>query len=184
MVAEELRVDPSEVKVILADTGLVPDDGGTYASLTTPRNVPVIRRAAARARQLLPTLKKGEQLPGETPDEIEVTDPKDWKVCGKSLPRVGARELVTGKQKYAADHKASGMLYGKVLRAPAYTAELVACDTSAAEKVPPSISTYTGIDAKRALSSFGVVHRSDSRRAPSSPRRRTELTRCVGSAKR
>lgn len=51
--AEELRVPLSQMRVVMADTDLVPDDGGTYGSLTTPRTVPTVRRAAAAARELI-----------------------------------------------------------------------------------------------------------------------------------
>jgi len=44
--AEELRVEPSRVQVVLADTALVPDDGITAGSGSSPRTVPEVRRAA------------------------------------------------------------------------------------------------------------------------------------------
>ncbi len=51
--AEELRVAPSVVRVVMGDTDLVPFDMGTFGSLTTPRMIPQIRRAAAAARERL-----------------------------------------------------------------------------------------------------------------------------------
>jgi CO/xanthine dehydrogenase Mo-binding subunit len=51
--AEELRVDPANVRMVMADTDVVPNDGGTYGSLTTPRTVPAVRSAAAAAREAL-----------------------------------------------------------------------------------------------------------------------------------
>jgi isoquinoline 1-oxidoreductase len=51
--AEELRVPVERVRFIMADTAVVPDDGGTAGSGTTPRAVPAIRRGCAAARQLL-----------------------------------------------------------------------------------------------------------------------------------
>ena len=51
--AEELRVPASQVQMILADTELVPDDGMTAGSGTTPRTVPAVRQGAAAARNLL-----------------------------------------------------------------------------------------------------------------------------------
>jgi isoquinoline 1-oxidoreductase subunit beta len=51
--AEELRVSPDRVKMVLADTALVPDDGMTAGSRTTPYNVPPVRQAAATAREIL-----------------------------------------------------------------------------------------------------------------------------------
>ena len=52
-VAEELRVSPANVKVVMGDTDLVPFDMGTFGSMTTPRMVPQLRRAAAAAREAL-----------------------------------------------------------------------------------------------------------------------------------
>jgi nicotinate dehydrogenase subunit B len=59
--AEELRVSPSAIRVVLADTDLVPNEGGTSGSRSTPSTVPQIRRVGAAARELLVDLA-AEQL--------------------------------------------------------------------------------------------------------------------------
>ena len=51
--AEELRVSVEKIRLAMADTELVPDDGITAGSRTTPRTVPAVRRGAAMARKLL-----------------------------------------------------------------------------------------------------------------------------------
>jgi isoquinoline 1-oxidoreductase len=51
--AEELDIDPGQIQLIMADSDLVPDDGGTSGSQTTPSTVPAVRKAAAAARGLL-----------------------------------------------------------------------------------------------------------------------------------
>ncbi len=51
--AEELHVEPPKIHLIMGDTDLVPDDGGTWGSLTTPETVPVVRQACAAMRELL-----------------------------------------------------------------------------------------------------------------------------------
>ena len=51
--AEELRVPVDRIRLIMADTEICPNDGGTFGSLTTPRTVPSVRKAAAAARDLL-----------------------------------------------------------------------------------------------------------------------------------
>ena len=51
--AEELRVPFERIRIVMADTDFVPDDGGTSGSRTTPGNVPPMRQAAATARELL-----------------------------------------------------------------------------------------------------------------------------------
>ncbi len=51
--AEELRVPIGRIRLVMADTSLVPNDGGTSGSRTTPSTVPRVRRACAAARELL-----------------------------------------------------------------------------------------------------------------------------------
>jgi isoquinoline 1-oxidoreductase len=58
--AEELRLPVGRVRLVMADTDLVPDDGITAGSRTTPINVPEMRRAAATARELLTALAARE----------------------------------------------------------------------------------------------------------------------------
>ncbi|HEY3394544.1 MAG TPA: molybdopterin cofactor-binding domain-containing protein [Lacipirellulaceae bacterium] len=50
--AEELRVPLDKVKVVLADTSMVPNDGSSAGSRTTPSTVPSVRQAAAAIRNL------------------------------------------------------------------------------------------------------------------------------------
>jgi isoquinoline 1-oxidoreductase len=52
-VAEELRAPVASIRMVLADTDLTPYDFGTVGSQTTPQMWPVIRRAAAAARETL-----------------------------------------------------------------------------------------------------------------------------------
>ncbi len=54
--AEELRVPPSQVQLVMADTSLVPDDGITAGSRSTPSTVPAVRQAAVTARAVLADL--------------------------------------------------------------------------------------------------------------------------------
>ncbi len=51
--AEELRLPLERVRLVLADTDRVPDDGGTFGSRTTGYTVPDVRKAAAAAREVL-----------------------------------------------------------------------------------------------------------------------------------
>lgn len=64
-----------------------------------------------------------------------VTPATKWQVAGTSVPKVNAREIVTGKHKYASDYKLPEMLYGRVLRPPSFGAKLVSADTSAAARI-------------------------------------------------
>ncbi len=52
-VTEELRVPMESVRMVLADTDLVPFDAGTFGSRSTPAMLPQIRRVGAAAREML-----------------------------------------------------------------------------------------------------------------------------------
>ena len=52
-VADELRVQMGSIKLVMADTSLVPPDSGTFGSRTTPDMAARLRRMAAAARETL-----------------------------------------------------------------------------------------------------------------------------------
>jgi isoquinoline 1-oxidoreductase len=53
VVAEELRLPASSIKMVMGDTDLTPYDMGTFGSMTTPRMAPQLRKMAAAAREAL-----------------------------------------------------------------------------------------------------------------------------------
>jgi nicotinate dehydrogenase subunit B len=62
--------------------------------------------------------------------------PKDYKVVGKSQPRVDIPDKVTGRFTYMQDFKVPGMLHGRVVRPPAIGAKLESLDDGAVKKIP------------------------------------------------
>jgi nicotinate dehydrogenase subunit B len=122
--AEELRVPVDKVELVMGDTSLCPDDGGTWSSLTTPQTVPVIRQAAAAVR--------AARLGG--PDALTLTS--DWRTLGTSVRRVNSEAIVTGAKTYPTDVTVPGMLHAAIVRGPHHRASLSSFDASAAEKVP------------------------------------------------
>jgi isoquinoline 1-oxidoreductase len=82
--AEELRLSVDRIQLVMADTGLVPDDGITAGSRTTPSTVPAVRQGAAAARDLLVQLACKQW--GVDRGAVEVRD-------GKVLHAAGKREL-------------------------------------------------------------------------------------------
>jgi isoquinoline 1-oxidoreductase len=66
------------------------------------------------------------------PADVALTPLREWRVLGTSEPRPAARDLVTGAHKYPSDIARSGMLYGKILRPPAYDAKLLSIDLAPA----------------------------------------------------
>jgi nicotinate dehydrogenase subunit B len=62
--------------------------------------------------------------------------PKDYRIVGKSQPRVDIPAKVTGRFTYMQDFRVPGMLHGRVLRPPAIGAKLESMDDSALKKIP------------------------------------------------
>lgn len=144
--AEELHLPADQVRLIMGDTSLCPDDGGTWGSQTTPRTVPSVRAACAAAFGLLAQLrvdrgdesltyadlaKDGDALKGSVPQDVELSRVEDWKVLGSSLARPNGRDIVTGAHQFPSDIIRPGMLYAKVLRPPSYGAKLESIDLEA-----------------------------------------------------
>ena len=176
--AEELRVPIEQIRFIMADSSLGPNDGGTAGSRTTPSSVPAIRRGCAAARQLLlesaakaheadvtklnvengkvtglPAGKEfsyadlakdgGAALKTKPSSAVIIRDVSEWTVLGKPVGKTTARDVVTGAHKYPSDIIRPGMLYGKILRPPAYGAELTSINFDA-PKLPDVVALRDG----------------------------------------
>jgi nicotinate dehydrogenase subunit B len=89
-------------------------------------------------------LTKGQKLLKAINGNISTTPPDRWEVAGKTVPKVNARSFVTGKHRYTSDMKLPGMLYGKILRPPAFGATLESIDTRAAESIPGVVLVRDG----------------------------------------
>jgi len=100
---------------------LVADDG----KVKDPKTNRTIEYAA---------LTKGQQLTETLPTEDPLIPAASWKIAGQSVAKVDGRDFVTGKHRYPSDQKLPDMLYGKVLRPPAFDATLVSLDTKKAEQ--------------------------------------------------
>jgi nicotinate dehydrogenase subunit B len=168
-VAEELRAPMAAIRLVMADTDLVPYDAGTFGSQSTPVMAAQLRRAAAAAREMLidlaaeqtkadrasltvadgkvtqsgtrqsfsfGQLTQGQKLMKTITSNTAITPTAEWKVAGKPITKVNAREIVAGKHQYTPDIKLPAMLFGKVLRPAAFNATLASVETKEAEAMP------------------------------------------------
>ena len=196
--AEELKVSTDKIRLIMADTDLVPDDGGTHGSQTTPRTVPVVRSACAAAGNLLTDMaarnwnvdrtklvsgngfisepssnrrisfgelagldeiaKWFNDAPGS---DISVTPVNEWKVMGITPSKVDGDNIVKGTHQHPADILRPGMVYGKVLRPPAYNATLRSVDLGPARAMNGVTAVhdgnFAGVTAPTSLSAEQAV---------------------------
>ena len=89
-------------------------------------------------------LAKGRELAQAIPAEDPLTPAAQWKVMGQPLGKVSGRDIVTGRHRYPSDIKLPGMLYGKVLRPPAYGATIASLDSHEAEAIPGVTVVHDG----------------------------------------
>jgi isoquinoline 1-oxidoreductase len=104
-------------------------------------------------------LTKGRKLTETIRADVAPKPATEWTVAGRSLPKVGARDIVTGTHEYTSDLRLPGMLYGRVLRDPGSDTKIVAVDTSAARAVRGAIVVQDGAFTGVAAPSPGVADR-------------------------
>jgi isoquinoline 1-oxidoreductase len=76
--------------------------------------------------------------------DIDLTPVEQWQAMGTSVPRPNSRDIVTGAHKYPSDILRPNMLYGKILRPPAYRATLESIDLSKAKAMKDVVVVRDG----------------------------------------
>lgn len=136
-------------------------------------NVPAAGLKAANAKVTDPAsgkslayaeLAHGKTLAQLLPDTDPITPPSEWTIAGRPLPKVNARDFVTGKHQYTTDLRPENLLYAKVLRPPSFGATLSTCDVKAASAMPNvtvvvdgnfvGVAAPTEVQAERALAAI------------------------------
>jgi nicotinate dehydrogenase subunit B len=138
LAASEWKVDPQH---------LVAADG----KITDPKENRSVEYAA---------LMKGQQLTQMLPAEDPLIRAADWKVAGKSAPKINGRDFVMGKHRYPSDQKLPDMWYGKVLRPEAFGATLVSLDTQKGEQMGVTVvhdGNFVGVAASSTTQAEAAV---------------------------
>jgi nicotinate dehydrogenase subunit B len=123
-------------------------------------------------------LTKGRKLTETIRADVAPKPAAQWTVAGTSLPKVGAREIVTGKHEYTSDMRLPGMLVGRVLRTSGSPITIADVDTSAARTIKGAVvvrdGAFCGVAAtsaavaERALAALHPTYEATSRQYPSS----------------
>ena len=113
LAAEQLKVAPADVRIV---------------------NARFVNHDASKSLSFA-DVAKGQKLVKTIPPDVAITAVKDWTIAGTSVPKVGARDFVTGKHEYTSDMKRPGMLFGRVVRPEALNSSLLSADTKAAEAI-------------------------------------------------
>jgi CO/xanthine dehydrogenase Mo-binding subunit len=116
-------------------------------------NVPAAKLKAVDAKVTDPAsgksltyaeLARGKTLAALLPDADPITPPSDWTIAGQPLPKVNARDLVTGKHQYTTDLRPENLLYARILRPPSFGATLASCDAKTASAMPEVVVVVDG----------------------------------------
>ena len=70
------------------------------------------------------------------PLEVELKDPKDWKLIGKSVKRLDTVDKLTGKQVFGADLQLPGMLNAAIKACPVFGGKLKSFDADKVRAMP------------------------------------------------
>lgn len=177
IVAEELGVDPSRVRVVLGDTDVAPWDMGTFGSMSVEMDGRELRRAAAYARWLM---AQGKTPVGEVPDNVSLASPAT--PIPDSPLGAGAMDLVNGKARFVCDLRLPGMLYGQVSHPAIHGAKLRGVDRQAAASCPGVVAVvvdgdFAGVVAEQADEARRAIRALQPTWAPTTaaPPRATEI---------
>lgn len=87
-------------------------------------------------------LLDGTQLKDEVKLPIQLKSPATYRYVGKAIPRTDIENMVRARPVYVQDMRLPGMVHARVVRPPAYRAQLQSFDEKAfAEKVPGLLKT-------------------------------------------
>ena len=81
-------------------------------------------KVAAAAAEMIP------------PVEVELKDPKDWKLIGKPVKRLDTADKLTGKQVFGADLQLPGMLNASIRACPVFGGKLASFDAKKVSGMP------------------------------------------------
>lgn len=84
-------------------------------------------------------LMNGQQLTETIPSQDPLIPAAKWAVAGQSTSKVDGIDFVTGRHRYPSDQTLPGMLYGKILRPPAFGATPVSIDAQKAEQTGATV---------------------------------------------
>ncbi len=165
IVAEELGVPPSRVRVVLGDTDVTPWDMGTFGSMSVEMDGLELRRAAAFARSTGATT-------GEVPEDVALASPTPTCPDGPLGPE--AVDLVTGRAQFVGDVRLPGMLYGRVAHPAVHGARLRSVARDAAKALPGVVAVivegdFAGVVAERTAQAIAALLALDPKWDPPPP---------------
>jgi isoquinoline 1-oxidoreductase len=119
-----------------ADAGTLEVKRGTITNQNTNKTISYTDLAKSQ--------NTAEAFKEPVSSDIDLTPVEQWQAMGTSVPRPNNRDIVTGAHKYPSDIVRPKMLYGKILRPPAYRATLESIDLSKAKAMEDVVAVHEG----------------------------------------
>jgi isoquinoline 1-oxidoreductase subunit beta len=91
-------------------------------------NSVITHRPSGRTVKFGQVAEAASKLP--VPTEVPLKAPSDWKVIGRSMPRLDTRDKVTGRQVYGFDLKLPGMLNAAIKESPVFGGKVKSFDAA------------------------------------------------------
>ena len=100
------------------------------AELTTDKST-VAHAASKRSATYTSLAAAAAKLP--VPENVALRPKSQWKLIGKSIPRIDIEDKCTGRAQYGVDFRMPGMLHAAVARGPVFGAKVKSFDDAAAK---------------------------------------------------
>lgn len=107
---------------------------GVPESACSTENSEVFHRASGRRLRYGALVEKASTLP--VPKQVRLKSTKDFRLLGRSLPRLDIPEKVDGKALFGLDIKRPNTLVARVLRCPVFGGRVASFDAAKAKAVP------------------------------------------------
>jgi len=135
-----LRQAAAEMREWLIELGA--EELGLPATDLTVQDGAVVATGSPEKSVDFAALAAGKAAAREMREDVPLKDPADYTVVGQDIPRVDVPLKVNGEMKYGIDAAVEGMVYGRVVRAPARGSTLESVDFSAAESMPGVVGVF------------------------------------------
>jgi len=103
-------------------------------------NGAVLHRASGRSVGYGALAARAATLP--VPKSVTLKPPGEWRLIGKSLPRLDSREKSDGSALFGCDVRLPGMHYAVVARPPTFGGTVAAVDDAACKKIPGVVAVF------------------------------------------
>jgi isoquinoline 1-oxidoreductase subunit beta len=106
------------------------------------RNSQVIHVPSGRTLSYAALVKDARRLPLPDPKTVQLKDPKDFTLLGRSIPHLDIPDKVKGVARFGLDVRLPGMVYAVVAQCPYLRGDLLRFDAAKAKAIPGVLDVF------------------------------------------